>query len=269
MAISQEIKSILTDLESNNPSQQAKAIIEVIEPEIDEAIPVIIKLLQSPDAMVRCNAAYALGQLDIDDVETTGKSLLELINDPEELVRSEVIETLGVLEYQPALKAIENALLNDYSALVRASAAEALGSLEMTQAIETLETVLNKEKEDQSVKAYAANSLGLLGDKTIIPKLDYYLTQETSLQVKAELLGAKYYLGQKEALEEIFAILEQADLNLAIQILNILTDLQERQEDTLILENQTDFQQILQKIGKEFPMLFNQTQNLLKNTFIN
>ncbi len=45
MTISQETRStrsILIDLESNNPSQQAQAIIEVIEPEITVAIPVII-----------------------------------------------------------------------------------------------------------------------------------------------------------------------------------------------------------------------------------
>lgn len=266
MTISQQNTSILTNLESNNPSQQAKAIIEVIDLEVDKALPIIIKLLHSPDTMVRCNAAYALGQLDIDDIETTGYSLVQLIDDPEELVRSEVIETLGVLEYQPALKGIKNALLNDSSALVRASAAEALGYLEMTKAIETLEIVLSKENEDKSVKAYAANSLGLLVDKTIIPKLDDYLTKETSLQVKAELLGAKYYLGQKEALEPIFAILEQADLNLAIQVLNILTDLQERQEDDLISENNTYCQNILQQTEKNFPILFNQTQKLLNNS---
>lgn len=43
---------MLVDLKSNSPPQQAKAIIEVIELEIDEAIPVIIKWLQSPDTMV-------------------------------------------------------------------------------------------------------------------------------------------------------------------------------------------------------------------------
>jgi hypothetical protein len=84
-------------------------------------------------------------------------TLINSLNDPEVIVRSEVVEALGGLRYKPAIARIQHTLRHDTEPLVRASAAEALGDIGDEQALTALEDAL--KDADEAVRSYAANSL--------------------------------------------------------------------------------------------------------------
>ena len=161
---------------------------------------------------------------------------------------------------------IEYLLRKDPSALVRASAAETLGYLGKSQAINTLELSLLDTNEDEAVRCYAANSIGLLGTPQLLPKLENYLNSELPLSVKAELLGARYWLGAKEDIAKLLSLLDNADEHLATIILNILTDLTEREERPTLAKDAPDLEMVLRAIANRFPFTGNQPEKILALT---
>ena len=259
----QSIERLLDDCDSDEPTRQAGAILDLVDAEIYEAAPTIVRLLNSPDAAIRFTASEALGYLGSEEVETVGPALMNLLDDEEELVRSEAVEALGDIDYTPAVVPIQYILRNDPSALVRASAAETLGYLEEASAIETLELSLLDCNEDEAVRCYAANSIGLLGTPQLLPKLENYLNSELPLSVKAELMGARYWLGTKEDITKLVDLLDKADEDFAQHILTILTDLTEREPAPNIAKDAPDLDKILSAIALRFPLMRHQAEEIL------
>ncbi len=256
-------KTLLDDCDSDDYSLQTKALLKLVDAEVYEAVPKIVKLVKSPNSSVRADAAVALGYLGSEEVETVGPALMNLLNDEEELVRSEAVEALGELDYTPAVAPIEYILRNDPSALVRASAAETLGYLEEPSAIETLEISLLDVNEDEAVRCYAANAIGLLGTPQLLPKLENYLNSELPLSIKAELMGARYWLGAKEDIAKLVDLLDKADEDFAQHILTILTDLTEREPTPNIAKDFPDLDKILSAIALRFPLMRHQAKEIL------
>ncbi|MEG4840261.1 HEAT repeat domain-containing protein [Microcoleus sp. B9-D4] len=256
-------KTLLDDCDSDNYSLQTKALLKLVDAEAYEAVPKIVQLIKSPNSSVRADAAAALGYLGSEEVETVGPALITLLDDEEELVRSEAVEALGELDYTPAVVPIEYILRNDPSALVRASAAETLGYLGEASAIETLELSLLDTNEDEAVRCYAANSIGLLGTPQLLPKLENYLNSELPLSVKAELLGARYWLGAKEDIAKLVDLLDKADEDFAQHILTILTDLTEREPTPNIAKDVPDLDKILSALAQRFPLMRHQAKEIL------
>jgi HEAT repeat protein len=256
----QSIQTLLDDCGSDDPALQAEAVIELVDAQAYVAVPEIVKLLTSPDPSIRSSAAYALGYLGSQAVETVGPVLLNLLTDPEVIVRSDVVEALGGLHYIPAVEHIKYSLQNDNEPLVRASAAEALGEIGDNQALATLE--LSLKDSDESVRAYAANSIGLLGTSQLVPELETYLQSEHSLRVKAELLGAMYRLGATEQLNQLISLLNNADEHLATCILNLLTDLTERQVPATLADDAPKICKSLTGIVERFPILSSHVEEI-------
>jgi len=223
------INALLDKRDSDDPTLQVASLMDMVDTKAYAAAPKILRLLKSPAADIRSSAAYALGYLGRQDLKSVGAALMDSLDDPEEIVRSEVVEALGELSYIQAVASIEYLLRNDASPLVRASAAEALGALGVSEALSTLELALLDVDEDDSVRAFAANSIGLLATEQLLPKIAEYARSEHSLSVKAELLAAMYCQGEIGAINQLLSLLDNADESLAINILNILTDLTERQ----------------------------------------
>ncbi|MEG3966150.1 MULTISPECIES: HEAT repeat domain-containing protein [unclassified Microcoleus] len=259
----QSIQLLLDRCDSDEPTKQAGAILDLVDAEVYEAVPKIVRLLKSPDAAIRFTAAEALGYLGSEEIETVGPALMNLLDDEEELVRSEAVEALGELDYTPAVVPIEYILRNDPSALVRASAAETLGYLEEASAIETLELSLLDPNEDEAVRCYAANSIGLLGTPQLLPKLENYLNSEFPLSVKAELMGARYWLGAKEDMAKLVDLLDKADEDFAQHILTILTDLTEREPQPNLAKDAPDLERVLSAIALRFPLMRHQAEAIL------
>lgn len=256
----QSIQTLLDDCSSDDPALQAEAVIELVDAQAYVAVPEIVKLLTSPDPSIRSSAAYALGYLGSHAVETVGPVLLNLLNDPEVIVRSDVVEALGGLHYIPAVEHIKYSLQNDNEPLVRASAAEALGAIGDNEALATLE--LSLKDSDESVRAYSAISIGLLGTSQLVPKLETYLQSEHSLRVKSELLGAMYRLGATEHLNQLISLLDNADEHLAICILNLLMDLTERQVPSALADDAPKICKSLTRIVERFPILSSHAEEI-------
>lgn len=263
MIIQETIKTLINDGDSLDRTQQLKTLIALVKENVYSAVPQIIPLLKSPDPSLRANAAYALGYLGINEKETVGNALINLLSDSEELVRSEAIEALGLLHDTRAIYSLKNLLRNDVSPLVRASAAEVIGELGDIDAIETLELSLLDINEDEAVRCYGANAIGILGNCQLLPTLESYIKSEISLTVKAELLGAKYWLGDKEALNILLNLLADADENLALHILNILADLKERKTPSDIYLDAATLGKYLTVIKARFPILEHQAEKLM------
>jgi HEAT repeat protein len=256
-------ETLLDYCDSDDYTLQTEALIQLVDAEVYAAVPKILRLLKSSDELIRADAAEALGYLGSEEVETVGPALMPLLNDPKKLVRSETVEALGELGYTPAVAPIEYILRNDPSALVRASAAETLGYLEEPSARETLEISLLDPNEDEAVRCYAANSIGLLGTSQLLPKLENYLKLELPLSIQAELLGAGYWLGAKEYIEKLVSLLDNADEDLASHILIILTDLTERDESPTLTKDAPNLEKVLRAIANRFPLMRHQAETIL------
>lgn len=248
------IETLLADCRSGNPALQAAAVIVIEESKIYLAVPTLLKLLESSDPSIRATTAHALGYLGQQELETVGYALTNLLADPEVIVRSETVEALGRLHYTPAIELVKFLLRNDPDDLVRTSAAETIGELGNSQAVSALEQALLVDSDD-SVRAYAAISIGLLGTPELLPKLQNYIESEPSLQVKVELLAARYWLGATEDLNLLLGFLETADENLATIILNILTDLMKRKPPSKLASDAPSLYEVLSALSERFTWL--------------
>ncbi len=254
------ISKLIEQCTSCEPQQQAPAIMELVEIEAYSAVAVLLELLQSADQSIRPTIAYALGRLGEQEVESVGPALIGLLKDPEVMVRSDAAESLGLLAYQPARKAIELLLQNELEPFVRADAAETLGDLGDTKAIDSLKLAM--EDPDSAVRSYTANSLGLLGSSELIPQLQAYLDSEDYLEVKAELWGAQYRLGREKALEEFLQVLRDTDEDLATNMLNVLDDLLSRNLPPTITRDAEHIDNILSLVQNRFSLLSPHVQKL-------
>lgn len=242
------IQNLIRTCELGTPTQQIVSIEELVEVGSDQAIPVLLKLLTSSDPVVRFTAVGAVAQLGIGKSKLVGAELMQLLTDTEEIVRSEAIDSLGILEYSPAVESIKVALEKDSSALVRASAAETLGDIGDPSALNNLEHALHDP--DESVRAYSANSFGLLAKPSNITTLENLLISESSMRVKAEILAAQYRLGSSKAYIGLLDLIRILDDDLATSIFNILEDLLARETPSALPRDAASFCQALSTVAQ-------------------
>ncbi|HAG83331.1 MAG TPA: hypothetical protein DCL61_19850 [Cyanobacteria bacterium UBA12227] len=237
------VEDLIVQCREGSDEQKCSAIVELEEMGAKEAVPVLLELLDFPDEGVRANVASALGKLGNKNV---GKKLLTLLDDSDSLVRTEAVESLGLLRYVEAIPAISSLLETDEDPLVRLSAAEALGAIADVKALPSLLKALNDQ--DEGVRAYAADSIGSLGVVEANSILCQKLASEPSLLTKTFILAALYRLGHKESLFSLVKLLETADYNLAVTILNLTNELANHQNSTYLREK-------LQELTKSRPSL--------------
>lgn len=153
---------LIEDLKSLDVSVQANAFMNLLGLNSHSAVPYIIPLLKSSDTCIRSTSAYVLDELGDEDDTNLTEALMHLLNDPEEIVRSDVIDALSLLLVEEAVPKICELLLKDSSTLVRVSAAEALGEIGNNSNIGILDVVIDNLSEDLVVRRYAKYSKELL-----------------------------------------------------------------------------------------------------------
>jgi HEAT repeat protein len=116
---------------------------------------------RSKNSIVRDHAAVALGRMG--DPRAI-PYLMEMRDDPEEMVRFSVIQALGRLKAKEAQGFLLERL-NDPSELLRTSAASALGHIGAVDAIPTLREILDSDP-DRVMRLVAVESLIILGDES-------------------------------------------------------------------------------------------------------
>ena len=248
-----DIEILLKECRSSEPARQVEAMQRLLALDAYTSVPALVETLKSPDPVVRCTAAEALGHLGAKDSETAGAALLDLLADSEVIVRSEAVDALGILGYAPAVEQVRSLLLNDPEPLVRASAAETLGDLGDASALTELELALRDA--DESVRGYAANSIGLLGEPQLVPKLQGYAVSEQSPKVKAEFHGACYRLGATEDLDALLKLLDAADEELAVNIFNVLGDLTGRKVPPTLATDAARIRTSVTAFAQRIPLL--------------
>lgn len=223
-----DVQALLTDCRSGDPDKQIAALIELIKLNDKNIVPELLKmdLLSSPDENVRIETVRAFGYLGKQEIERIGPNLLEMLSESSELLRNEIVETLGLLIYPPAVELLKNILHNDPDWIVRCSAAETLGNYKNKELLPDLEQALRDE--EPTVQAYAALAIGLTAQPTFLPKLDAYIAAAVTPSVKAELLAAAYRLGERTRLQELLDILLAADEETVPTLLTTFQDLTER-----------------------------------------
>ena len=258
-----DIEMLVNQCRSGDPAQQIQAIHQLLDLQAYASLPTLVETLKSGDSVVRTTAARALGNLGVKDSEAAGAALLDLLNDPEMIVRSEAVDALGILGYAPAVGAVKALLLNDPESLVRASAAETLGDLGDADALAELELALGDS--DAAVRGYAANSIGLLGAPPMLPKLQNHAEGEQSPEVKAELYGARYRLGSAADLDALLKLLEADDEGPAANILNILNDLSSRKVPPTLVADAPRIRAALTTLAQRTPLLSGDIEQVLSS----
>jgi HEAT repeat protein len=225
------LKSITDDCHSIDVDKQVAAIWAIRNSKLYDAAPSLIHLFGSEDEDIRILAVGAFADdLTDADPDQVGPALIPMLQDTEDLVRSDAIDALANLEYAPALEPVVHVLRLDSDWVVRATAAEAipyLAEIDDDFALEALEAALRSDPDD-SVRSYAANSIGLVATSSPgwVKKLTYYYGVEESDDTKADILGARYRLEDNADLGDILIdLLDDSDEQLFRVILNVLKDL--------------------------------------------
>lgn len=256
----ESIEQLLKRLEVESPSSQTAVIQQLVERRTVASVPALIRLLHSPSVAVRSVAAYGLGQLGSGQTAVAGPALLDGLEDSDELVRCEAVDALQQLNYAPAIARILGLLRNDPDATVRASAAEALGELCDEEVIGQLEGSLSDG--DESVRAYAAAAIGWAGTQRHLPVLAATLQHESSPRVRGELLAATYRLGHRDAAATLAHLIEAADEDVAVALLNVLDDLVGRRVSPFLPLDAAMFLRALRAVAERIPILEAQVRQI-------
>jgi len=247
-----KIKELISQCKEGSTQEQCAAIADLQEMGAKEALPVLLGLLDSPDAGVRTNIADALG--DLGD-KSAGTPLLTLLKDPDALVRMKAAESLGLLNYVEAIDVLAQILHTDNDPLVRLHAAEALGMVRNIEALPPLIKAL--DDPDEGVRAYAADSIGQLGVVDALPILIEKLDSEQSQFTRAFLLSSLYRLGDENSLVSLIKLSEAADDDLAVTILNLAIELATPQ-------NAESLKDMITKATQSRPTLHTERDSLIK-----
>lgn len=116
---------------------------------------------------------------------------------------------------------------------------------------------------DETVRSYAALSLGLLGTPQIVPALRAYLATEQSSSVRVELAGAAYRLGAQDELNVLLHMLDIANESLAMRILNCILDLTRRKRPLSLVNDTIAIRQALHAVVNRFPIVSSQVDGIL------
>ncbi|MBW1980689.1 MAG: HEAT repeat domain-containing protein [Deltaproteobacteria bacterium] len=168
----------------------------------------LMDALDDPDPLVRSQAAKALGEIgDPRAVEP----LLAALNDQEPLIRRQAAEALGKIGDDRAVAPLLAVLQRkDEAAHVRASAAETLGLLRNPIAVEPLLTALRDQ--DWNIRSRAAQALGNIGDTRAVEPLMAALADREAV-VRQHLSEALGKIGDPRSRSALEAMLEDEDRN--------------------------------------------------------
>jgi HEAT repeat protein len=174
-----------------------------------DAIQTIITYIHSSDEVVRYETIKCLAWWSKTDDPRLGQVLMSMLNDPVLMVRGDALETLGYIQYEPAIEAIREHLHHDPDWYVRASAAEALGCFPefATMLLEDLYQAL--DDEESSVQMYAAEAIGYIAGPESLPMLQRAMKAADAWGAKIALIAACYRLGDLDSLRHLIFLLQE------------------------------------------------------------
>jgi HEAT repeat protein len=166
----------------------------------------LIDALQDDNSGVRLRVAEALGNLRDEEAVIP---LIAALSDDDPRVRAEIVTSLGRQGDYRAVDALV-ALLRDGESVVRAAAAQVFSLLPDRRAVGPLVTVL-LDDEDDSVRYYAARSLGQIGGAETVTALLAALQGEPSAISQIRIAEILAMLGDRRAVEPLRALAQNDD----------------------------------------------------------
>jgi HEAT repeat protein len=118
---------------------------------------------QSSDIEIRSSAVWLLGRLKKLGRFKNNEALhplLAVLGDPNESLRRDAAQALGVLRDRRATAALIHAMLRDPDSMARQLAAQSLGDLGSPKAIRALRGVLTDRSQEPSLRGATAEALG-------------------------------------------------------------------------------------------------------------
>lgn len=182
------VKNLLRALQDKSPAVRAAAVEYLGDLNAKEAIAPLITALDDRDSEVRWSAISSLGTLLIGS--RSPRQLIQMLKDPNVLVRIEAAEAMGAIGDHKVLPALRRAM-DDRSPLVR---------------------------------SYVAGAIGAFGREKDIPELERRLKNEKSDTAKVGIYQALYELGRHDMLRPlILLLLESSDYRVRIATAKILS----------------------------------------------
>ncbi len=197
---------------------RADSIKGLWEYEDDDLIPVLMKLLSDPEAIVRAEAAQGLGRfllrmevLDRDDAQAQEieTALRAIIHDDREFVevRGRALEAIGVRSKEWVTDLIDEA----YASGDRRMQISAVHAMGRNADMEWLPTILEEMRsEDGEMRFEAATAAGGVADEEAIPFLAE-LTNDEDVEVQEAAIGALGQIGGPGARNVLHAVASEHD----------------------------------------------------------
>jgi len=202
-----------TNLSQYSETDQIDILIKLEEELIYEAAPYVLELFESCSDFNKMCAAASLGKLGIREPDVYGAKLLPFIKDKDKSLQQEVIESLGLLGYEPAVKPLIELLKIEQNWITRCCIVEALGNIGTKEVVQPLIDILLDLYEDDTVRVYSAIGLSYV-PSVGIQQLRSFIPKESCKRVIVELLYGCWCRGDQEAKLELEELLKGSDEDL-------------------------------------------------------
>ncbi|HEX4321231.1 MAG TPA: HEAT repeat domain-containing protein [Acidobacteriaceae bacterium] len=158
---SQLINSLKRYLSDRSPYVRATALDVIRDQTLQELESQVLVLLSDRSKAVRYSATDCVGFLHADE-GISATWLYPLLDDPDDMVRIEAIESLSQIDDQSALPLIAR-MLKDEAPLVRSYAATAIEDLDGAEFVQAIKNAMQVEADDRA-KVGFAGALFYFGD---------------------------------------------------------------------------------------------------------
>jgi len=209
---------------------RASAINALVLIDVEKVVPTLEKALQDSDPAVAASAATGLGKAR---AKAAVRSLLLALLHKSPKLRSASAEALGRIGDVRSVTPLLRVLGADEATEVREQAAKALGLLKDARAVPALVKTL--EAPEASLRVFAIDALGELGETSVVEGLSQMLTTDRNPGVRQSLVVALGKLGDARALPALEAMMKdnQTDEKLRQLAFNALTDICRTDPDML------------------------------------
>lgn len=202
---------LLEGLADMDPRVRANAVEAIATVREVRLLPKIRRMLNDPAVPVRFLAALAIGDLEYTLAQ---KDVTALLNDPDPNVRMAAAYALFKLGQPEQFPAVRDAVASK-DQTVRANAALLLGKSGQQEAVRYLYWVLQQPDSSDKVTLQAAESIAMLGDRRIYPKL---WTRLISAYADDRMIGVRAMaaLGTERAKNALMTLLDDPVLEVRL-----------------------------------------------------
>ena len=188
------------------PTVRAAAVNALVQIDANKVVPTLGKALQDADPVVASAAAAGLGKAK---ARSAVRPLLMVLLHNSPRLRSASAEAVGRIDDARAVRPLLKVLASDDVIEVRQQAAKALGTLKDRRAVPELVTAL--DAPEASLRVFAVDALGDIGDTSVVARLCRMLTSKENPGVRESSVVALGKLKDPTAMPTLRSVLADKD----------------------------------------------------------